>query len=517
MSLSLDPVPKRASTTAPPAAGPPPRTGLRALIGRLHFYAGLLVGPFILIAALTGALYALAPTVERVLYADQLIATGSGPAQSLDVQVRAAQHTEPALTVTSVLPGEGDRTTRVLLADPALTDGRSLAVFVDPATARVQGALPVYGSTEQLPFRFWLDRLHVNLHLGEFGRNYSELAASWLWLIALGGAYLWWRRWRAAPHRRTLLTPGRAARGREATAGRHGALGAWLLVGLLFFSVTGLTWSVHAGANVAQLRAELDWTKPAVTPTLPAVPGSGGANAMAAMPGMPGMAAGEHAGHAGHSAAPPAPSGDAATVATNVAALDGALHTARTQGVSGPVAITVPSSADQAITVTQTRQPWRLGISSVAIDPHTLRVVDAVPYASWPLMAKAAELAINIHQGSQFGVLNQIALALFGFALATGVVLGYRMWWQRRPRRPARAGPRRQARGKSGRRGRLPRPPTRGAWRRADPAQLVIVVGVLAFVGWFVPLLGISLLAFGALDLLIGAIRNGLPYLKNSV
>ncbi len=40
---------------------PPPvsRYSLRPLLVRLHFYAGVFVGPFILIAAVTGLLYAL--------------------------------------------------------------------------------------------------------------------------------------------------------------------------------------------------------------------------------------------------------------------------------------------------------------------------------------------------------------------------------------------------------------------------------------------------------------------------
>ncbi|MFX5793830.1 PepSY-associated TM helix domain-containing protein, partial [Acinetobacter baumannii] len=53
--------------------------------------------------------------------------------------------------------------------------------------------LIVYGTSGVLPLRTTLDYLHRNLMLGDVGRNYSELAASWLWLGALGGVWLWWR------------------------------------------------------------------------------------------------------------------------------------------------------------------------------------------------------------------------------------------------------------------------------------------------------------------------------------
>ena len=42
-----------------------------------------------------------------------------------------------------------------------------------------------------MPLRAWFDELHRTLHLGAIGRNYSELAASWLWVISLGGLVLW--------------------------------------------------------------------------------------------------------------------------------------------------------------------------------------------------------------------------------------------------------------------------------------------------------------------------------------
>ncbi|MBQ4797142.1 PepSY domain-containing protein, partial [Pectobacterium versatile] len=67
----------------------------------------------------------------------------------------------------------------------------SFAVFVDPVSLDIRGALTVYGTSGILPFRTRLDYLHRSLLLGDIGRNYSELAASWLWIAALGGLYIW--------------------------------------------------------------------------------------------------------------------------------------------------------------------------------------------------------------------------------------------------------------------------------------------------------------------------------------
>src|SRR5690625_7569084 len=59
------------------------------LLRRLHFYAGILIGPFILIAALSGALYALSPRLEKIVYADQLTTPTSRPSLPLTEQLEA--------------------------------------------------------------------------------------------------------------------------------------------------------------------------------------------------------------------------------------------------------------------------------------------------------------------------------------------------------------------------------------------------------------------------------------------
>ncbi|RZI54764.1 MAG: PepSY domain-containing protein, partial [Pseudomonas sp.] len=43
-----------------------------AFLKRLHFYIGVFVGPFMLVAALSGIVYALTPQIEDSLYAHAL-------------------------------------------------------------------------------------------------------------------------------------------------------------------------------------------------------------------------------------------------------------------------------------------------------------------------------------------------------------------------------------------------------------------------------------------------------------
>lgn len=146
------------------------RRGVRALVLRLHFYAGLFVGPFLLIAAVSGALYAIAPSVEQFVYRDNLAAQSTGAARPVAEQIRSAQAVRPDLLVTAVRPAvESGQTTRVLFEDPTLGESERRAVFVDPVSARPQGDLVVYGNSGALPMRTWIDQLHRSLHLGDVG------------------------------------------------------------------------------------------------------------------------------------------------------------------------------------------------------------------------------------------------------------------------------------------------------------------------------------------------------------
>jgi uncharacterized iron-regulated membrane protein len=451
------------------APGSPSRH--RAFFLRLHFYAGLLVGPFLLIAAVTGGLYAVAPSIEQWVYRDYLRAEATDAPVPLVDQVRTAQAVRSDLTVTAVRPAAapGD-TTRVMFTDPALGPSERRAVFINPADGASKGELTVYGSSGALPLRTWIDNLHRSLHLGDPGRIYSELAASWLWLIALGGVFLWVSRYRRLRARddsgARLLSVDPSVRGRRSTLNWHGATGIWIALGLVFLSATGLTWSTYAGAHVDDLRSALAWTTPTVSKSL-----------------TDGTATPVGADHGDHSMG-----GMPAAGTPRIDELDRVLQSARAAGIGGAVEIGIPSDAETAFVVAQTRQPWVMSNNSVAVDGATGRITDASWFADWPLAAKLAAWGIQLHMGLLFGIANQLALLALTVALTTVIVRGYLMWWQRRP----------TGRGFGG------RPPRRGGLAALPVGTAVAVVVAAAAIGWFIPLLGISLAAFVGVDVAVG-------------
>lgn len=438
--------------TAPVAPRP-----LLAWVRRLHFYIGLLVGPFLLVAALSGMLYALTPQLENQLYDHALHTDSRGPALSLQAQVQAAQAVTGAQARVAAVrpaPQAGD-TTRVMFASPNLGDSEHRALFIDPVTGQVRGDMTVYGTSGVLPLRTWLDQFHRNLLLGEPGRLYSELAASWLWVAALGGLAMWFnqRRRRVSGLRRL-----------------HASTGLWLLIGLLFFSATGLTWSRFAGDNIGVLRGYWGWATPSVATAL------GKPKAMS-------MPMDEHAEHHGmHMAMPATPIAPAL--------FDAVLATARAAGISADkVEITPANGEGSAWVVNEIDRSWPTRVDAVSVDAATMKVVDHVRFADYPVAAKLTRWGIDAHMGALFGLANQLVLLAFAGGLVVMVVWGYVLWWRRRPRLVI-GRPRAQSL--------LADWLALGQGTRLGVAVLAIALGLA------LPVLGASLLAVVMYDLLAG-------------
>lgn len=431
------------------------KAALRRLLLRLHFFAGILIAPFLLVSALTGLAYALSYPLEDYLYEDLRTVDPGGEPLRLSEQVNAVTEAHPDWPVTAVRPAaEPDAATAVLVDDGTLRDSGAVAVvYVDPYTGEVLGDSTSYGSSQAGPVREWISTLHRHLHLGEVGRIYSELAASWLWVVALGGVVLWLSR---------RTSNRRAASARSRTLAWHGPVGLWLAAVLLFLSVTGLTWSKYAGEHVSELRAALSWSTPALTADS-------------------GASAGDHAAH-GH-----VDSGGASGF--SVALLDAVHSAALDADLEGPLQITLPSGAGTQFLVAETQRSFPVQQDQLVVETASgaPEVAQELRFADWPFMAQVTNVFIAAHMGLLFGLANQLVLAVAMVALGCLIVWGYRMWWLRRPRG-----------------GLVGRPYPRGGLRQLPWPLVAVVLAVAAGVGWFLPLLGMPLAAFVIADVALG-------------
>ena len=440
------------SQIAIPARADAARTSpLRPFLLRMHFYIGLFVGPFIFVAALTGLLYVLTPQIESALYRGALHTDSTGPARSLADQAMAARDALGAdLAVSAVRPATAPgRTTRIMFSDPSLGESENRTLFVDPATLEIRGDLTTYGTSGILPFRRTLDYLHRNMLMGDAGRYYSELAASWLWVAVLGGLALW----ATGPRKRRALSAMPAPQRRRWL---HGTIGVTLSVVLLFVSITGLTWSQQGGARIDALRGSMGWVTP---------------SASAALSG-PAVASSDHGDHMRH---------DPAAREDRLDQLDAVAATARAGGIDSPMMEIRLPKPGQAWTVREYDRSWPSQVDTVAIHPDTMQITSRADFASFTLIPKLVRWGIDAHMGVLFGLPNQILMALVAAGLMVTIVYGYRMWWTRRPTLSE---------------------PLSVTWRRLSAPQRVVWLVLAVGLGWALPVLGVSLAGFVAIDLL---------------
>ena len=169
-------------------------------------------------------------------------------------------------------------------------------------------------------------------------------------------------------------------------------LGWLLLVGMLLFSVTGLTWSQWAGGNVDKLRAAFNWLTPQVNMQL------SGAE----------MVLDPHAEHHAGMSMPMA-----MEMHMELGQFDDVLHLAQRSGIdANKLEIRPAKSADKAWTVTEIDRGWPTQVDAVAIDAANMRVVDHIRFADFPLMAKLTRWGVDFHMGLLFGLVNQILLII---------------------------------------------------------------------------------------------------------
>ena len=326
------------------------RTALRSFIQRIHFYGGMFVGPFILIAALTGCLYAVAPSLEKVVYHDVLTVPTVEKPLSLEEQIQAAQHEHPDMPVTQVWPATTPTdSTRVLVSDDSIDESLQRTVFIDPATAKIIGDYPTYSGIGEMPLRRWISSLHESFHLGKVGKLYSELAASWLWVMACGGLYMWWIRRRPknkATANAAQQQPKRSARWKATRL--HSTIGAWIFIGLLGLSATGITWSGLAGDNVDSLVERMQWK---ATPIETALPGTTAETH-------------EHTGHEGHAGHGVRGASSSISVAADA---ERVLATGRAEGLTGPLRLYPPEDAHSAWQVSERWVEWRTTSDAVSV------------------------------------------------------------------------------------------------------------------------------------------------------
>lgn len=430
------------------------QTALYRAVWRWHFIAGLLVTPFVLLLAITGAIYLFKDEINDVLHRDLRIVPISQsaplPPSAIVGAALAAQPGTPASYLPASAPG---RSAEVRIADAG---GVRRSVYVDPASGRVLGTLRDGGAAGS-PEMFVVRKLHSLAYFGWLPERFVELAAGWMVLLTLTGVYLWLPR-----GRRVGRFAVKATRGRPWWRDVHAVTGIYTAGFILFLAMTGLPWSGFWGARFYDLSYKAGLGMPdgywSGLPISSVPVGKALDKAPWIMERQP----------------MPASTGTGGVPAS----IDRIVATVESLGIAPGYALTIPATSDGVFTASVTPDDVRRE-RVIHLDQYSGKVLFDMGLADLGALGAAAEWGVSLHMGQFFGLANQLVLLAACLAMVMMCVAAIVMWWKRRPA------------GSIG-------TPQVGAWR--VPAGLIILA---AAAGIFFPLVGLSMMVMAAVEWLI--------------
>ena len=429
------------------------RIPLYRTIWRWHFYAGLIVIPFILMLSVTGATYLFKPQLDHW---QERGWRDLPPAERVDAdaQVKAALTAFPGASFHyyRVPEARGD----AAIVHVGLPAGGMRDVAVSPTGEVIGSANP------EARISAWLAKIHGSLLIGRAGGILVELAASWAIVMIMTGLYLWWPRGRGLAG---VVWPRLGLGGRMALRDLHAVAGFWVSGLALVLLLTALPWTDVWAQGFRAVRAEMGW--------------------VAGAQDWKSGADDHHASH-DHQAMAKATPAALADAGEPRVALDRIVLRAQAENLPAPVIIQPPGAPNMfgppngnSWTLTTQTQNRPL-VRKVSYDVVTGIEVSRSGFADKHVIDRIVGVGIAWHEGALFGIVSQLIGVLTAVMLMTLAVSGFLMWRRRKPDDALGAPP-------------LPR----------DPAKLKGVAVIVLLLAALLPLLAASLILLWIVDRLI--------------
>ncbi|WP_134680493.1 PepSY-associated TM helix domain-containing protein [Paracoccus ravus] len=434
----------------------PARPGVSDLyraVWRWHFYAGLLVLPFMITLSVTGALYLFRDEIDNWYHADlKRVQVQESTRLAPSALVASALDAVPGNAVKYTSPADAGAATEITVATG---DGR-IAVYVNPYSGLVLGAMPDRSSL------MWTVRtLHSFKYFGTFARYIIEIAAGWSILLVATGIYLWWPRGQKGGVVSVRGKPQRRIFWRDL----HAVTGLFVGFFIVFLALTGMPWSGVWGGKVNEWANGHNFGYPdGVRVNVP----------------MSAQKLDDLAKTSWSLEQAQIPESTGSGVAFT---LDDAVARFEKLGLHRGFSVGLPQKPEGVFSGSV--YPDDLSQQRVVhLDQYSGEALLDMSYADYGPMGKWLEWGINTHMGQTFGLLNQLILLVACAGIVLLAVSAAVMWWKRRP---------------SGSLGVPPLPQDRRVFRG--------LIAMLAVGGLLFPLVGLSLIVMLVLDTAVVRLR----------
>ncbi|CAM1345364.1 PepSY-associated TM helix domain-containing protein [Tenacibaculum amylolyticum] len=203
-----------------------------------HFIAGMVSLPFILVLAVTGAIYLFKPQVEKVAIEKIQQITPVAGTKKLNYQQQwevAQQHSLKKLN--AMVLSDNDVSTEFISG----RFGGKKSTYVNPYSGKISGTFQGRDT-----WMFSIRKLHGELLGGKIGTKIVELIASWMVVLIITGLYIWFPFTRGIKGVFTIrYKEGKRTFFRDV----HAVTGFWISILLLIVLAGGFPWTDVFGGN----------------------------------------------------------------------------------------------------------------------------------------------------------------------------------------------------------------------------------------------------------------------------
>ncbi|MFD1381989.1 PepSY-associated TM helix domain-containing protein [Rhodanobacter aciditrophus] len=385
-------------------------------VWRWHFFAGLYVVPFLLMLAVTGLVMIFDPIIERVQHGDLYqVAEVSDTPLTYEAQYQLVADAYPASPIQRLYVSDNaNDATRFQVT----VEGDTRSVFVDPYQGKVLGDISISDS-----WYVWADDTHGTFMMGLTGDWLIEIAISFTVLLIITGVFMWWPRagqskWRAA----TRLQ----GKGRTFWRDLHSIIGVWVAVILLFFSISGLSWTSVWGDKLVQAWSTFPMENSARNVSSTLTHEDLNPKGVKQIPWNLEQAPLPESSVDSHSSA---------IFGEDTITLDQVVSNAKSLGFTR-FQLHFPQGKTGVYTATASTMGRDINNAlddrTVHYDRYSGVVVADVGFMDYNWFAKSMAFGIALHMG-QFGVWNLVACTLFCLSVILLSLSGVVMWWKRRP------------------------------------------------------------------------------------
>ncbi len=383
------------------------RLSLYRAIWRWHFFAGLMIIPALLNLAITGSLYLFKDEINNSFFSYRYNVSPADKRLDPQAIVQNAVNAIHGSSATAYRSPPSDTRSAIVTVTQG---GESTLVFVDPYDGKILDQVRA-----DQEFNYIVKRIHSWAYFGDWMNRLIEIAGGFTMVLVVTGLYLWWPRRQSGGIVSIRGNPSRRIFWRDL----HAVTGVFAGALIFFLALSGMPWSGVWGSNLSKWANERNLGYPAQL--WDDVPKSAEVSE-------------DVLSNVGWTVerAPVPLSATKTAMGQQPVGLNSIVERVKAAGISPGFEVALPSSPTGVYSAAL--YPDQVsGQRMIHFDQYSGKPLVDLSYAQYPVLGKTIEWGISVHQGQEYGRVNQLLMLATCIVMILMSLAGVVMWWKRRP------------------------------------------------------------------------------------